>query len=509
MRHTRCGHLIGAIAVAACATERGPFTNRMSQSTTPYLARAAREPVGWQPWGRDAFALAMRLDRPVLLYVGAEDCRWCAVMDREDYADPDLAALIDSLYVPVRVDRDEHPDVARRYAEEVRTLTGLSGLPLTVILTPDGAAYFGGTYFAPDDPVTGRGLRQILPEMARAYHDEHDATVQRAALVRQLAIGSGGSTHAALRPAAVDSGIAAVRAGLARALDAPGGVGGFAATQAVTLLIGQYGLRGDTASLAVARRALAALLDSGAVGAAAALDDPPLVVRAGLARALALAWVVTADPRYRAEARDVTRALAHGLADPGGRTIFTDREAYAAASLLEAASAVDDTAGRGVALRALDALLRQTYAPGYGVRHTLVGQVDGLLQDQVQMGAAALAAYEATGARRYLDVATALAAVIERDYADPQGGYFDAAAGEGGPAVIADRSKQVLDDILPAGDPAAARLLVRLAAVTGDERYRRRAEAALESVADGAAGRGLRASTYLDAARLLLAIPHQ
>ncbi|PYP07983.1 MAG: hypothetical protein DMD56_13790 [Gemmatimonadetes bacterium] len=78
------------LTLVGCVSEHGPLTNRMAQSTTPYLARAARQPVSWQPWGRDAFALAARLDRPVLLYVGADDCRWCGVMDREVYGDPGL-----------------------------------------------------------------------------------------------------------------------------------------------------------------------------------------------------------------------------------------------------------------------------------------------------------------------------------------------------------------------------------------------------------------------------------
>jgi len=104
----------------ACVSERGPLTNRMAQSTTRYLARAARQPVGWQPWGREAFALASRLDRPVLLYIGADECRRCLQMDREVYADPTLGALIDSFFVPVRVDRDERPDVAEHYQPSAR-----------------------------------------------------------------------------------------------------------------------------------------------------------------------------------------------------------------------------------------------------------------------------------------------------------------------------------------------------------------------------------------------------
>src|SRR5262245_66560789 len=94
-----------ALAAPACASEHGALVNRMAHTATPYLARAARQPVSWQPWGRDVFALAARLDRPVLLYVGAEDCRRCSVMDREVYSDPGLGALIGSLFVPVRVDQ--------------------------------------------------------------------------------------------------------------------------------------------------------------------------------------------------------------------------------------------------------------------------------------------------------------------------------------------------------------------------------------------------------------------
>jgi len=107
--------LLPLFLLVACVTERGPLTNRMAQMSTTYLTRAARQPVSWQPWGREAVALAARLDRPLLLYVGAEDCRWCALMDREAYADATLGALIDSLFVPVRLDRDERPDVAQRY----------------------------------------------------------------------------------------------------------------------------------------------------------------------------------------------------------------------------------------------------------------------------------------------------------------------------------------------------------------------------------------------------------
>ena len=495
-------HALLALAAAACATERGPLTNRMAQTETRYLARAAREPVSWQPWGRDAFTLAARLDRPILLYVGADDCRWCVVMDREAYADKELGAMIDSLFVPVRVDRDERPDVARRYEAEVGVIAGLQGVPLTMVLTPDGAAFFGGTYFTPDDPVTGRGLKQILPALARSYHADRNAVVQRAALVRQVA-SNRGNTRGVIHAQAVDSGVRTVRAALAR----PDGAQGFVATQAIGLLLSEYGSRGDTASLQVGRRALDAMLDSGAVGGDGTLDDPPVTVRAGLARDLALAWVLTADPRYQTAARRETRTLAHQLLEPTDHTVFTDREAYAIGSLLEAASAVGDTGGQSDARAALDALLKQVYASGYGVRHTLVGSVDGLLQDQLQVAVASLNAYEATGTARYLQVAKDLTAVMEHGYGDPLGGFYDATPESAPIPALADRTESALDDLLPAANPWAASFLLRLSDVTGDSRLRRRAQAALEAVAGAVSGAGPRASTYLTAARQILAPP--
>ena len=256
-------HALLALTVVACATERGPLTNRMAQTETRDLARAARQPVSWQPWGRDAFTLAARSPTVPSSYMsGADDCRWCVVMDREAYADKELGAMIDSLFVPVRVDRDERPDVARRYEGEVGVIAGLQGVPLTVVLTPDGAAFFGGTYFTPDDPVTGRGLKQILPAVAKSYHTDRTAVVQRAALVRQVAENRR-NLRGVLHAQAVDSGVTAVRSALAR----PAGATGFVATQAIGLLLAEYGSRGDTASLRVGRQALDGMLDSGAVGA--------------------------------------------------------------------------------------------------------------------------------------------------------------------------------------------------------------------------------------------------
>ena len=497
-----------SLVVLACVSEHGPFTNRMAQSATPYLARAARQPVSWQPWGRDAFALAARLDRPILLYVGADDCRWCGVMDREVYGDPALGTMIDSLFVPVRVDRDERPDVADRYEAAVRLLAGLRGYPITVFLTPDGSAFFGGTYFPLDDPVTGRGLKQLLPDVAKSYHEQRASIVQRAALVRQLSLGRSGLRHGVLKPAAVQLQIAQVRTALQAAGRTPAAVGGFLQAQAAGLLLATYARTGDSSYFEPARAVLGEMIDSAeATLAATARDDPPGLVRAALLRDLAAAWAATGDLRYRDATWKLVRRLAAEVARTDERTVFADREAYVIGAILDAAPAVGDSAAGARARAALDTLLKRAYARGRGVRHIAGagGPVRPLLQDQAQVAGACLAAYD-TAHQRYLTIAQDLVAVLERDFADSGvGGYFDVAATDPAAPALADRAKPVLDELLPGANAWLARVLLRLADVTGDARYRRRAEATLEAFAGAVAGEGMRAATYLAAAQDALA----
>jgi hypothetical protein len=141
------------------------------------------------------------------------------------------------------------------------------------------------------------------------------------------------------------------------------------------------------------------------------------------------------------------------------------------------------------------------------VRHAVVGSVGagGLLQDQVQVAGACVATYQVGGDARYLEAARDLAAQMERSYADPAGGYYATAGPDPAAPALADRGKQIFDDMLPGANAWAARVLLRLADATGDAAYRRRAQAALEAFADATGGAGVRAATFLDAAREVLA----
>jgi uncharacterized protein len=158
-------------------------TNALEQSSSSYLRSARHQPVEWHPWSEAAFARAQAEDKPVLLDIGAVWCHWCHVMDRESYEDPELAALINRLFVPVKVDRDERPDVDARYQAAVSAISGQGGWPLTAFLTPDGRPYFGGTYFPRDDRYGRPGFGRVLSTMAQVWRDRRDEALESAASV--------------------------------------------------------------------------------------------------------------------------------------------------------------------------------------------------------------------------------------------------------------------------------------------------------------------------------------
>ena len=143
--------------------------NRLKNSASPYLRSAAHQPIDWHEWGEEAFAKARAEEKPVLLDIGAVWCHWCHVIDRESYENPEIAAMINKLYIPVKVDRDERPDVDARYQSAVSAISGQGGWPLTAFLTPEGKPFFGGTYFPPEDAMGRPGFKRILLAIAEAF----------------------------------------------------------------------------------------------------------------------------------------------------------------------------------------------------------------------------------------------------------------------------------------------------------------------------------------------------
>jgi uncharacterized protein YyaL (SSP411 family) len=138
------------------------------------LRSAARQPIDWHEWGEEAFARARAEDKPILLDIGAVWCHWCHVIDRESYENPDIAAIINEHFVPVKVDRDERPDVDARYQSAISAISGQGGWPLTAFLTPDGRPFFGGTYFPPDDRMGRPGFKRILLAVADSFKNRRE-----------------------------------------------------------------------------------------------------------------------------------------------------------------------------------------------------------------------------------------------------------------------------------------------------------------------------------------------
>jgi uncharacterized protein YyaL (SSP411 family) len=143
--------------------------NRLKHSSSSYLRSAAHQPIDWNEWGEEAFAKARAGDKPILLDIGAVWCHWCHVIDRESYENAEIAEIINRLYVPVKVDRDERPDVDARYQSAISAISGQGGWPLTAFLTPDGKPFFGGTYFPPDDRMGRPGFKRILLAISDAF----------------------------------------------------------------------------------------------------------------------------------------------------------------------------------------------------------------------------------------------------------------------------------------------------------------------------------------------------
>jgi uncharacterized protein len=566
--------------------------NRLADETSPYLRQHADNPVDWYPWGDEAFTAARRDDKPVLLSVGYSACHWCHVMAHESFEDPDVAALMNELFVNIKVDREERPDVDEIYMEAVQALTGQGGWPMTVFLTPDGRPFFGGTYF----PKTRRGGMIAFPELCRRIdelwrtrRDDIDAqagqltgALGRSALVEP---GDGSPGGDALE--------AAVKTLRQQHDDARGGFGGapkFPQAMSLDLLVRAVARQPspDPDIQGIVETSLDAMASGGIYDhlgggfARYSVDavwlvphfEKMLYDQALLARAYLHAWQVLGHERYRqvldetigyvlrdlrhpdggffsAEDADsegeegrfyvwtvdeVTAALDgdRDLADealafygvtPGGnfegRTILnrihardrgrvglsrpprieeararlfaarehrvrpglddkvlTEWNGLMLAALAEAAAAtgrrdwLDAAMGTGEfllrSLRRSDGRWLRSWQADGGARHLAYAADHAALVD------AFVRLAEATGQARWIDAARSTAgALLDLFWDDERGGLFT--TGSDAERLVA-RNKDLMDNATPSANSLAAVALLRLAALTGEARYRERAE---------------------------------
>ena len=134
--------------------------NRLAREQSPYLLQHANNPVDWYPWGAGAFDAARAADKPIFLSIGYATCHWCHVMERESFENEGVADVLNDLFVSIKVDREERPDVDRVYMTFVQATTGSGGWPMSVWLTPELQPFYGGTYFPPAVAVGPAGLRR-------------------------------------------------------------------------------------------------------------------------------------------------------------------------------------------------------------------------------------------------------------------------------------------------------------------------------------------------------------
>jgi uncharacterized protein YyaL (SSP411 family) len=146
--------------------------NRLAGEQSPYLLQHAHNPVDWYPWGEAAFEKARRENKPIFLSIGYSTCHWCHVMERESFENERIAELLNRDYVPIKVDREERPDVDRIYMTFVQATTGGGGWPMSVWLTPQLQPFFGGTYFPPENRFGHPGFSSILGQIADAWRTQ-------------------------------------------------------------------------------------------------------------------------------------------------------------------------------------------------------------------------------------------------------------------------------------------------------------------------------------------------
>jgi uncharacterized protein YyaL (SSP411 family) len=309
------------------------MANRLANAASPYLRAAAHQPVDWYPWGEEAFERARREDKPVLLDIGAAWCHWCHVMDHESYEDPEVAAFINEHFVPVKVDRDERPDVDARYQHAVSALTGQGGWPLTAFLTPEGHTFYGGTYFPKEDRYGRPGFLRVLRSVDETYRRERDRTREAARkLVEELRRAQVASAPGEVEASYVD----AVLDELSRAFDIR--YGGFGAApkfphpSALDLLLYHYAYRKEGWMEVVLRRTLDAMARGGIYDQLGggfhrySTDarwcvphfEKMLYDNAALLATYSRAYALWPDPLYRAVVEGTAGFLLEVLLDPAG-----------------------------------------------------------------------------------------------------------------------------------------------------------------------------------------------
>ena len=308
--------------------------NRLADETSPYLRQHKDNPVDWYPWGDEAFERAASEDKPVLLSVGYSACHWCHVMAHESFEDPAVAAVMNELFVNIKVDREERPDVDSIYMEAVQALTGHGGWPMTVFLTPDKRPFYGGTYY-PREPRQGMpAFVEVLEAIDEAWRERRNEVDDQAGRLTQ-ALGQ----VADLVPTAssIDRGVLDVAVGSLRSQFDPqwGGFGHapkFPQESSLELLLRSASQGNRPEALETVTVTLDAMASGGIYDhlgggfARYSVDafwmvphfEKMLYNQAMLGRVYLHAWQLTGEPRYRQVLDETIAYVLRDLRHPAG-----------------------------------------------------------------------------------------------------------------------------------------------------------------------------------------------
>src|SRR4051812_899526 len=551
------------------------MANRLANETSPYLLQHKDNPVDWHPWGEEALTRAREEARPILLSIGYSACHWCHVMERESFEDPEIAAVMNELFVPVKLDREERPDLDSIYMEACQAMTGQGGWPLNVFLTPDQVPFFAGTYFPPDSRGGMPSWRQVLDAVHEAWQERREEIraggdriaerLQGGALLRP--------SKEVMNPSALDDAVSRLRDAYDPAYGGFAGAPKFPPASALEFLL----RRGETEMTSHTLRAMASggMYDQVGGGFARYSVDAHWLVphfekmlydNALLARAYLHGWLVTGDELFRqvtvetldwalremrapeggfysaldadsegeegrfyvwsleelTEVAGEEAARWFGASERGnfeGSNILVRGEgeperlsrwrealyevrskrvwpglddkrlaswnALMISALAEAGAVLDRPDYREAAERAADFVLGQMRdGDGRLLRTWKDGQakLNAYLEDHAFLLEALLALYEATFEPRWFAEARALADAILARFADPQGGGFFATSSDHEQLVV--RRKDIEDAPIPSGSSSAAVDLLRLAALTGEDRYAQAAVSHLRLVGE-------------------------
>jgi uncharacterized protein YyaL (SSP411 family) len=303
------------------------MANRLAEETSPYLLQHKDNPVAWQPWGPEALDRAREEDKPILLSIGYSACHWCHVMERESFEDPETASFMNENFIPIKVDREERPDVDDIYMESVQAMTGQGGWPLTAFLDSEGVPFYGGTYFPPEPRHGMPSFRQVLEATAEAYRSQREQLRAASDRIREslATISRIEQSDEPLSPEMLDTAASGL---LSRADEANGGFGGapkFPPASSLEFLLA----RGETDHV---RTTLDAMMHGGIYDQLAggfarySVDSVWLVPHfekmlydnALLARAYLHGWQVMEEDRWMAVCRDTLDWALREMRGPEG-----------------------------------------------------------------------------------------------------------------------------------------------------------------------------------------------